>query len=59
MKSTLGEEKLKTVFTDDEKKTVGDKIDATLQWLSSNPAAQASEYEAKTKELEAIFNPIM
>jgi len=59
MKSTLGEEKLKTVFTDDEKKLVEGKIDETLKWMNDNPAANKDDYEAKTKELEGIFNPIM
>lgn len=59
MKSTLGEEKLKSVFTEDEKKEISEKIDATLKWMNDNPSTTKEEYEAKTKELEAVFNPIM
>lgn len=28
-------------------------------WLSSNPEANVSEYEAKLKEVENIYNPLM
>ena len=58
-RSTLSEEKLKTVFTEDEKKTVEAKIDEVLKWVNDNPAASKEEFEAKTKEVEAVFNPIM
>jgi L1 cell adhesion molecule like protein len=58
-KSTLHDEKLKTVFTEDEKKTVEASVDATLKWINDNPAATKDEYDAKTKEVEAVFNPIM
>ena len=58
-KGTLNDEKLKTVFTEDEKKTVETKVDETLKWLNDNPSASKDEYDAKTKELEAVFNPIM
>ena len=58
-KSTLHDEKLKTVFTEDEKKTVEASVDATLKWINDNPGAGKDEYEAKTKEVEAVFNPIM
>lgn len=58
-KNTLQEEKLKTVFTDDEKKTVEKKVDETLKWINDHPSATKDDYDAKTKELEAVFNPIM
>jgi len=59
MKQTLNEEKLKSVFQEEEKKTIETKIDEVLKWMNDNPAAKKEEYEAKTKELEGIFNPIM
>jgi len=59
MKSTLVEEKLKSVFTDDEKKLIESKVEETLKWLKENADNEAGDYEKKTKDLEAIFNPIM
>ena len=35
------------------------KIDEILKWSNDNPAASKEEYDAKVKEIEAIFNPIM
>merc|ERR1712054_465183 len=59
MKNTLNEEKLKDVFTEDEKKTITDSAQEGLQWLESNGDADADAIEGKQKELEAKFNPIM
>jgi len=59
MKNTLNEEKLKDVFTDDEKKTIEEASKEGLQWLEGNADADADAIEGKQKELEAKFNPIM
>lgn len=59
MKNQLSEEKLKDKFTDDDKKVIEDSNKEVLQWLEANPNAEAEEYEAKQKELEGKFNPIM
>merc|ERR1712224_286673 len=59
MKNTLNEEKLKDVFTEDEKKTIQDASAEGLQWLEGNADADADAIEGKQKELEAKFNPIM
>jgi len=58
-RQTLGEEKLKDKFTEDEKKKVNELTDAALKWANDNPAASKEEFDAKVKELEAVFNPIM
>jgi heat shock protein 1/8 len=58
-KQTLNEEKLKSQFTEDEKKLITDKVDEVLKWSNDNPAAYKDDYDAKVKELEAMFNPIM
>ena len=42
-----------------DKKTIEDESAAGLQFLEGNPDASAEEYEAKQKEIEAKFNPIM
>jgi len=59
MKNTLNEEKLKSVFTEEEKTTITTVSQDGLQWLESNPEADGDAIEGKQKELEAKFNPIM
>jgi len=59
MKNTLQEEKLKDIFTDDEKKLIEESTSEGLQWLDGNTEADADAITAKQKELEAKFNPIM
>jgi len=59
MKNTLNEEKVKEKFTEEDKQVIEDTSKEGLQFLESNPDAEAGEYEAKQKELEAKFNPIM
>ena len=59
MKNTLNDEKVKEKFTEEDKSTIEDTSKEGLQYLESNPDASAEEYEAKQKELEAKFNPIM
>merc|ERR1712110_843305 len=59
MKNQLDDEKLKDKFTDDDKKVIEDSCKEMLQWLEGNQSAEAEEYEAKQKELEGKFNPIM
>ena len=58
-RQTLEEEKLKAVFTEDEKTQISTKADEALKWSNEHPAASKEEYDAKIKELEAVFNPIM
>jgi len=58
MKNTLNDEKLKTHFTDDDKKVIEETANEGLQFIESDPA-EGEAFEAKQKELEAKFNPIM
>merc|ERR1712054_243507 len=58
-KNTLTDEKLKDKFEEADKTTIEDAAKEGLQFLESNPDASAEEYEAKQKEIEAKFNPIM
>jgi heat shock protein 1/8 len=58
-RQTLTEEKLKNVFTEDEKQQINTKADEALKWSNDHPGASKEEYDAKIKELEAVFNPIM
>jgi L1 cell adhesion molecule like protein len=59
IKNTLKDEKLKDKFSEDEKKQIEAKVDEVLKWTNDNPAASKEEYDAKVKEIEAVFNPIM
>ena len=59
IRQTLNEEKLKDKFSEDDKKNIEAKVDEALKWSNDNPAASKEEYDAKVKEIEAIFNPIM
>jgi len=59
MRTTMGEEKLKDKFSEDEKKELNEYIDKALKWMNDHPAAEKEEYEAQVKDLEAKFNPIM
>ena len=59
IRQTLGEEKLKQVFTDDEKSKIEKAVDEALKWLSDHPQGESDEYDAQTKTLESVFNPIM
>ena len=58
-RQTLTEEKLKDKFSAEEKKQVHDLTEEALKWCNDHPAASKEELEAKIKELEAFFNPIM
>jgi len=42
-----------------DKTTLEGKIEETISWLDSNPAAEKEEYEEKQKELEGIAMPIL
>ena len=59
MKNTLNDEKLKSVFTEDDKKLIEETSKEGLQWLESNPMAEPEDIEKKQKEIEAKYNPIM
>jgi hypothetical protein len=47
MKNTLNDEKLKTVFTDEEKTTIEETSKEGLQWLEGNTEADADAIEGK------------
>ena len=59
VRQTLNEEKLKSQFTEEDRKKIESKVDEVLKWNNDNPAASKEEYDQKVKEIEGIFNPIM
>jgi len=59
VKNTLSDEKLQDKFSEEEKRAIEGIVNEGLQFLESNTDADSAEYEAKQKEIEAKFNPIM
>jgi len=59
IKNQLNDEKLKDKFTDDDKQQIEAMSAETLQWLEANQNAECEEYEAKQKEVEGKFQPII
>ena len=59
MKNTLSEPNLKEKFSNEDKQAIEDACSAGLQWMEANAEAEAPEFEAKKKELEAQLSPIM
>lgn len=59
VKNTLNDDQMSAKFSDEDKQTVDDICKEGLQFLESNPDAEAARCEAKQRELEAKFNPIM
>ena len=59
IKLTLEDNKLKDKFRKEDKDYIKDIIDEVFKWENDNPSASEWEYDYKSKEIEAIFNPIM
>merc|ERR1712227_928339 len=50
---------VKNTLSDEKKQGIDEIVREGLQFLESNTDAEAAEYEAKQKAIEAKFNPIM
>jgi len=61
VRQTLSEEKLKDKFKEKDISEINSAIEVLETWLSSEAsvAATKDEFEAKRKELEQVYNPIM
>jgi len=59
VKSSLEREDLKDKFSEEDQTQLRDAVDETMKWFEENSQADASEHEAKQKELEGVVNPIM
>jgi heat shock protein 1/8 len=59
IKNTLNDEKLKEKFTTDDINLVHEISKEGIEWLEANQNASPEEVEAKQKEYEAKYNPIM
>ena len=58
-RNSMNEEKLKDKFTEEDKASVEAKISEIQSWLDANTNASKEEFDAKTKEFESVFHPIM
>merc|ERR1712241_788298 len=67
-KGRLSEEEINKIVADAEKykaedeekrKTIQDAVKETIDWVDANPNAEKDEYEAKKKEIEDLWRPII
>merc|ERR1712142_173800 len=59
IRNSLDDPKLSGNIDEDDKKKIKEKIDETVKWVDENQAAEVDEFEAKKKELEEMWRPIM
>jgi len=53
------EEKIGGVISDEDKETIEEAVTEAIDWLDSNPEAEAEEYDEKFEELEKTCSPIV
>jgi L1 cell adhesion molecule like protein len=59
IRNTIKDEKLKDKITDEDRKSIEDKVNEILSFIESNEELEKEEYEEKEKELKAIADPII
>jgi L1 cell adhesion molecule like protein len=59
LKSTMDDEKIKTIITENDKNTINDKCNEILEWIENNKDCSMTDANDKKKELENLANPIM
>jgi len=59
VRSSLKDDKIKDKFSSEERTSLESAVDGALKWIEANPEAHAEEFEAKQKEIESAFNPII
>ena len=59
MKNTMNDEKLEGKISEDDKKTIMDKVEETIKWLEVNQESEQESHEEKQREIEGICAPIM
>jgi len=59
MKSSLGEEQIKSRLSGEEVTTITTALDETMDWLDRNQLAETEEFKSRQQELEKLINPIM
>lgn len=62
LKSSIEEENIKSKLTDDDKKSITDKLDETLSFhndATNDNSIEKEEIDNKYKDLQNLYNPIM
>jgi L1 cell adhesion molecule like protein len=59
MRNTLDDAKFKDLIKAEDKEKVGKAVKEAQEWVDNNPNAELEEYEAKKKELEDMWKPII
>jgi heat shock protein 1/8 len=59
MKNTLQDERLAKNFSEDDKRVIEESCARGLKFVANATDAEHDEYDAKQKELENKYNPIM
>jgi L1 cell adhesion molecule like protein len=59
MRNTLDDAKFKDLIKDEDKKKVEAAVKETVDWVDKNPNAEIDEFEAKKKELNDLWKPII
>ena len=58
LRSTLRDEKISAVISEEDKQTVNKHVDEAISWLETNQLAEVDEFEHRRKELEEKVMPI-
>merc|ERR1712129_693578 len=59
MRNTLDDAKFKDLIKGEEKEKVQAMVKETIDWVDANPNAEREEYDAKKKEIEEVWRPII
>jgi len=59
MKNTIGEDKFKEAVSEEDRKSIEDKVDEVMKWLDTAEHAEKEEFDSMQKDLEGVCNPIM
>jgi len=59
MKQNIDDEKLKDKISEEDRKTILDKVQETLDWLDNNQQPEKEAIDEKKKEIEGVCNPII
>merc|ERR1719192_1497273 len=59
VRNACDDPKMKDLISEEDKSKVIEKVDEIVKWVDENPSAETEEFEAKQKELDEIWKPIM
>merc|ERR1739841_121139 len=59
IKNTIGEDKFKEAVSEEDRKSIEDKVDEVMKWLDTAEHAEKEEFDSMQKDLEAVCNPVI